>query len=175
MKRNWFLWQFAGFSLSTLAGTLLHFVYDWAGQRTWAALVSATNESTWEHMKLLFVPLFVWAIIQSRFFKEQPAFWCIKLMGIVTGLLLIPMLFYTYNGAVGPSPDWLNITIYFLSAAGAFGLEWWLFSRGDLSCSYPKLAFSALVLIGVLFVIWTFWPPEIPLFSDPLTGRYGIT
>ena len=32
-----------------------------------AALFSAVNESTWEHMKLLFFPMFVFALVQSRF------------------------------------------------------------------------------------------------------------
>ena len=42
--------------LTLLLGNLLHFVYDWTGQASWAAYISAVNESTWEHMKLLAVP-----------------------------------------------------------------------------------------------------------------------
>ena len=175
IRRDLFLWQFAGFSLSTLAGTLLHFCYDWSGESVWIAPISGVNESTWEHMKLLFVPLFAWAILQSRFFKEHSSFWCIKLVGITVGLVLIPVLFYTYNGAFGRSPDWLNITIYFVSAAGAFGTEWWLLGRARPSSCRPRMAVAALCIIGILFVVWTFWPPAIPLFCDPITSDYGIT
>ena len=35
------------------------------------------------------------------------------------------------------------------------------------------IAAAALALIGALFVIFTFVPPKIPLFRDPLTGGYG--
>jgi hypothetical protein len=28
--------------------------------------------------------------------------------------------------------------------------------------------------IGLLFILWTFFPPTLGLFRDPLTGTYGI-
>ena len=71
MKKASFLWQAAGFALTTLGGTLLHFLYDWTGGSILAAPFSGTNESTWEHMKLLFWPLFLFALIQRLYFKNQ--------------------------------------------------------------------------------------------------------
>ena len=38
-------------------GTLAHFVYDWSGQNSFIGLLTPVNESTWEHMKLLFFPM----------------------------------------------------------------------------------------------------------------------
>lgn len=174
MKRDLSLWQFAGFALSSLGGTLLHFLYDWTNQSILIAPFSGVNESTWEHMKLLFFPLFIFALIQRRFFNEYENFWCVKLAGIATGLILIPVLFYTCNGAFGKSPDWLNIAIFFISAAVAFLLETRLFKKDSLQCKRPWLAFGIICLIGVLFVVFTFATPQIPLFQDPLTGTYGI-
>ncbi len=172
MNRNLGLWQFAGFVLSVLVGTLLHFVYDWSGS-TVAAVFSGVNESTWEHMKLLYYPMFVFALVQSRYFREDPRFWCIKLRGMLTGLILIPVLFYTYNGVFGRSPDWVNITTFFVAAAVAFWVEWRLFHHKKMSCC-PRLAFFCLCAIGLLFVVFTFLPPHLPLFRDPLNGQYGI-
>ena len=174
MKRNLLLWQFSGFALSTLGGTLLHFLYDWTNKSVLIAPFSGVNESTWEHMKLLYFPLLFFALVQSRFFKEYENYWCIKLVGIVTGLGFIPVLFYSYNGMFGKSPDWLNITIFFISAAMAFLVETWLFNKDNLRCKRPWLAFGIMCLIGVLFVVFTFATPKIPLFKDPLTETYGI-
>ena len=129
MKRNISLWQFLGFGVASLGGTLLHFIYDWTNESPFAALFSGVNESTWEHMKLLFFPLFVFAVVQSFFFKEYDNFWCVKLIGTLSGLISIPILFYTYNGAFGKSPDWLNITIFFISAAITFLVETRLFKK----------------------------------------------
>jgi len=104
MKRNLLLWQFSGFALSSLGGTILHFLYDWTNKSLLIAAFSGVNESTWEHMKLLYFPLFIFALVQSRYFKEYKNYWCIKLIGIVTGLITIPVLFYTYNGVFGNHP-----------------------------------------------------------------------
>lgn len=173
-KRDLSLWQFAGYAVTALGGTLLHFLYDWTNQNILIAPFSGVNESTWEHMKLLFFSLFIFALIQSRFFKDYKNFWCVKLAGIVTGLVLIPVLFYTYNGVFGKSPDLVNIAIFFVSAAAAFLLETRLFKKGSLQCKRPWLAFAVICLIGVLFVIFTFATPQIPIFQDPITGTYGI-
>jgi hypothetical protein len=88
---------------------------------------------------------------------------------------LIPVLFYTYNGVFGKSPDWVNITIFYITAATIFLFEWWTFKQDRLPCKYPRLAFTAICIIGVLFVVFTFAPPQIPLFRDPITGAYGIS
>lgn len=174
MKRDLSLWQFVGFAATTLGGTLLHFLYDWMDQSILIAPFSGVNESTWEHMKLLFFPLFIFALIQSRFFKDSENFWCVKLAGIATGLVLIPVLFYTYNGVFGKSPDWVNIAIFFVSAAVAFLLETRLFQKDRLRCKRSWLAFAVICLIGMSFVVFTFATPQIPLFQDPLTGTYGL-
>jgi hypothetical protein len=107
-------------------------------------------------------------LVQRLFFKDQENFWCVKLAGILLGLVLIPVLFYTYNGVFGKSPDWINIAIFYISAALVFLFEWWAFKKHRLPCRCPWLAFAAICLIGALFVVFTFAPPEIPLFQEPL-------
>ena len=174
MKRSIGLWQLMGFAVTSLGGTLLHFLYEWLGEAVWIAPISGVNESTWEHMKLLFVPMFIFAIIQSFFFKERDDFWCIKLRGILLGIVLIPVLFYTYNGVIGKSPDWINIAIFFISAAIAYIYETRLFNENKLLCKSPKWRIIVLCAIALLFVVFTFATPEIGIFRDPLTGTYGI-
>ena len=173
MKQRSILWQAAGFAAVTFGGTILHFLYDWTGGSILVSPFSGVNESTWEHMKLLFWPLFLFALVQRPFFRDQENYWCVKLAEILLGLVLIPVLFYTYNGVFGKSPDWVNIAIFYISAAAVFLLEWQLFKRDQLDCKRPWLAFAAICLIGVLFVVFTFAPPQMPLFQDPLTGTYG--
>ncbi len=174
MKKSLSLWQLMGFAVTSLVGTLLHFLYDWTEKSVFVAPFSGVNESTWEHMKLLFFPMLLFAIFQSFFFKDVKEFWCVKLYGTVFGLALIPTVFYTYNGIVGKSPDWINIAIFFISALMAYYFEYRLFKCGCVKCLRPKVKLFALILIGILFVAFTFNPPEIAIFRDPVSNTYGI-
>ena len=174
MKKNISVWQFFGFALTSLGGTLLHFLYDWLDGALWIAPFSGVNESTWEHMKLLFWPMLIFAVAQSLFLRDRQDFWCVKLRGILLGITLIPVIFYTYNGVIGRSPDWINIAIFFLSAAVAYIYEARLFSRGALSCRSQKASFAILCVIALLFVIFTFRTPRLGIFKDPITGNFGI-
>ncbi len=174
MKRSIGLWQLLGFSVTSLGGTILHFLYEWLGEALWIAPLSGVNESTWEHMKLLFWPMLIFAMVQSFFFRERADFWCVKLRGILLGLALIPVIFYTWGGAIAPSPDWFNIAIFFLSAAIAYLYETRLYRNGRLRCTSPKIAIVLLALIALAFVIFTFFTPSLGIFRDPLTGRFGI-
>jgi len=174
MKRSIGIWQLAGFASASLGGTLLHFLYDWLGEAIWIAPFSGVNESTWEHMKLLFWPLFIYAAVQSFFFRERRDFWCVKLRGILFGVILIPVIFYTYNGIIGRSPDFLNIAIFYICAACAYIYEARLFRSEKIRCASPKLAFAVLCFVALLFVLFTFITPRLSAFKDPLTGAYGI-
>lgn len=172
MKKTAPYWQVAGFLFTAVAGILLHFLFDWTGGNVAAALFSAVNESIWEHLKLLFYPMVAVAVIEYFFWgKEVESFWCIKLIGILIGLVLIPVVYYTYTGALGVKADWFNITIFFLAAGVVYWAETKLF-QGELTCPFgSKLAF---VLICLICVAFTVLPPHVPLFQDPMTGTYGF-
>ena len=101
--------------------------------------------------------------------------WILAGIFILLGLVLIPVLFYTYNGVFGKSPDWINIAIFYVSALLVFLFERWMFKQDWLQCKHPRISIVAIYLIGMLFVVFTFTPPQIPLFQDPLTGTYGIS
>ena len=172
MKQNLSVWQLGGFTFAVVLGTILHFVFDWT-KAYFLTPISAVNESTWEHMKILFFPMLVFALIQSPFFKEETGFWWIKLIGILIGVLGIPVLFYTYNGAFGSSPDWLNILFFFLSAGIAYLVEYFLFRKG-FTLSNTWIPITILTVFTAFFFVFTFYPPKLPLFQDPLTKTYGI-
>ena len=174
MKQKVALWELMGFAVTSLGGTILHFLYDWLDGALWIAPFSGVNESTWEHMKLLFWPMLLYAAVQSFFFREREDFLCIKLRGILLGLILIPIIFYTYNGIIGKSPDWINIAIFFISAAIVYIYETVQLSNPTTVCKNPRSAIAALCTIALLFVIFTFYTPEINLFRDPISGTYGV-
>ena len=173
MKRQIGLWALAGFAVTSLLGTLLHFFYGWLEKSPLVAPFSSVNESTFEHIKLLFWPLFFYALFQGLFFRERKDLWCIKLRGILLGIFLIPFLFYMYNGVIGKSPDFINIAIFFVAAALAYLYEYRQMKKPPRPC-HPRVALAVLVGIALLLILFTFLPPRLALFRDPVTGSFGI-
>ena len=187
MKKKVLYRQFVGFLFTSVAGALLHFVFEIGGRSPVLGAIASVNESTWEHMKLLFFPSFLYALLESRAFgRAYPFFWRTKLAGISLGTLLIPVLFYTANGAFGKTPDLFNILFFFVAAAGEYILETHIFTstgkcapgqspqKGKRPVISERAAFAALCLSAAAFAAFTFRTPRLPLFLDPVTGTYGI-
>lgn len=167
-------WQTAGFLLTSVLGVILHFLFEWTGQNPVVGAFSAVNESIWEHMKILFFPMVLFAVIESRrLAKKEKGFWCAKLTGILLGVILIPVLYYTVSGVFGKSPDYINIAIFFVVAAISYGVETALLHAENGDCRSPRSAQLAAFVLAALFILFTFVTPKIPLFRDPVSGTYG--
>ena len=166
--------QFIGYTLVSVIGTLLHFLYDWTGKSFIVSLFSGVKESTWEHMKLLFFAMLLCSVIESLIIKDTRNFWCVKLCGILLGLTMIPLLFYMYNGIIGKSPDYINIAIFFISGAVAFLYETRLLKKGKECKISQKTSIIILTLLALLFFVFTYRTPHLNIFKDPLSGEYGI-
>ena len=162
--QKWRTWEMAGLFAALLLGNTLHFVYDWTGQARWAAYLAATNESTWEHMKLLAVPWVLWTIAECIGLRSlRPA--GPRAAGLLAGLAAIPLLFYGYVGVIG----------FHVAVLLAFWVSTALQKRGTLTAPVWQAA-GVLVLAAVsaAFVVWTVSPPELPVFIDPTNGTRGI-
>ena len=70
MKSNKIL-KFQIFSaiFAIILGTLLHFTFEWSGRNPFVGAFSSINESTWEHLKLAFVPMLITSIIRVFYFQ----------------------------------------------------------------------------------------------------------
>jgi len=169
MKKTLSFWQIAGFLFTSIVGVILHFLFEWTGENAFVASFSAVNESTWEHMKLLFFPVFVFALVESRYVEQEySSFLCVKLIGILAGVVLIPVLYYLLGGVFGKTPDWVNIAIFFLAAGVAYWLEAQLLLRGRPRFCIPLLAFAMLALMALVYIMLTYHPLPIPLFLPPV-------
>ena len=176
MGKRLFWWETAGFLWTCGVGTLLHFLYGWSGESTVAAAFSAVNESTWEHMKLLFFAMLFFSVVQvcvmGRNYPNLPA---VRTLSVVAGILLIPVLFYSYSGALGIRISWINIAIFYVSALSAFLLDFCLLRKGRLNAPWQQVAgLAVLWALAFAFVWLTFRPLPFPLWQDPATGQFGI-
>ena len=176
MRKRLFFWELGGFLFTAALGSLLHFVYEWSGGSVLAAVFSAVNESTWEHMKLLFMPLFLFSMVQVCFLgRNYPNFLAVRAVSTLTGLALIPILYYTYTGVLGFHVMWADIAVFFLADLGAFLLDFRLLRRSRFSAPWQQLlGLAVLWALSFCFVWCTFRPPHLALWRDPATGLYGI-
>lgn len=164
-----------GALFTIILGSILHFTYDFF-ETDFTAIFSAVNESTWEHLKLLFFPVMIFAIIEYFIYgKKYTNFWASKVISLLIGMLAIVVVFYTYTGIIGESSGIFNILLFVASTI----LTYWLncmFIENELFKSeiLNKIAVILSIIIFVMFWIYTFYPPLINLFRDPVTGGYGI-
>lgn len=84
-----------------ILGTLFHFTYKLSGNNEVFAIFSSVNESTWEHLKLVFFPMLLTIIIGSFYLgKDVKNFICSKTIGIIIAMSFIIVFFYTYSGVL---------------------------------------------------------------------------
>ena len=149
MKRQIGLWQLVGFAVTSLIGTLLHFLYELTDGSMLAAPFSGVNESTWEHMKLLFFPMLLFSAVQfAAAGQNYPNFLAVRAVSILAGTLLIPVLFYTYTGVLGHDVTWVNVSIFYVVALAVFLLDSCLLRQGVLFGPWKQLLGLAVLWLA---------------------------
>ena len=151
-------------------GAISHFVYEWTGENTIVGYFFAVNESTWEHLKLLFFPTLLYTAIEYFFVKEKYENYLISVtISLIIGMLSIVVLFYTYSGVSGYTIDFINILIYYISLVIMLICKNKLIkSRKFTFRNYNILSLAILFAISLLFIFFTYNPPAIDLFIPPV-------
>ena len=143
-------------------GFLLHFAYDWSGQNKIVGIFSATNESVWEHLKLLFFPMLFITIWDSLRGNTSPGFLKRRIMAIMAGMLIIVMMFYTALGITSRIMDWYNIATYLIGLLATLILDRYITVEDNIYSAYTALAL--FILFTVAFAVFTFKAPQIGIF-----------
>ena len=79
---------------------------------------------------------------------------------------MIPILFYTYTGVLGFSVMAIDIAIFYISVLGVFLTGWFLKDNRELA-NRRGLLLTCLVILAILFFIFSYYPPGIGLFQEP--------
>ena len=152
-----------------ILGTILHFTYEWSNENSIVAIFSAINESTWEHLKLLFFPMLITTIIGYFYLKpkeDYKNFLCAKTLGILASLSFVVVFFYTYTGIIGTNFAVLDIGSFFVGVL----LGEFVSYKMTLStkCCNKWSAVIVLIILLVCFITFTFYAPDIGLFRNPI-------
>jgi len=175
VKKSILRWELGGILFIVVLGSLLHFVFEWSGNWAPVGAIAAVNESVWEHLKLAFWPALVYAAVEyGRFGKSANNFFFAKTVGIYLMPITIVVLFYSYKAILGYGLLIADIMIFVVAVIVGQLVSYRLLVASPLPRNINRFAPIALVVLGVLFVLFTFYPPHVPLFRDSPTGGYGI-
>jgi len=167
-------WEFGGFIFTVTLGTLLHFAYSLAGRAVWLAPVATVNESVWEHLKLAFWPVVLYAVFQwSTMRPEATRLLPAKAVAAYVGPVVIVVLHYGYRVFVPKSMVWLDILIFVVAAATAHYAAYLVFTALSRQICHATLALVMILILSAAFWHFTFRPPHPPPFRDPVGGGYG--
>ena len=88
-------------------------------------------------------------------------------------MLAIISFFYSYNGIIGRNIPFLNILSFFIGIAAAFAIDFFIIKSNRFE-KLEKVGIAVFAVVGAAFILFSFMPPLIPLFKDPVTFTYGI-
>ncbi|MDE7215572.1 MAG: hypothetical protein K2O08_02065 [Clostridia bacterium] len=165
MTKNIKAFTALGVILTTMLGSLFHFVYEWTGNNYIAGLFFATNESVWEHIKLALLPMMLIFLFGSFLLKGANNFAVAAFFAMLTVIVVIPLAFFSYTSAIGKSVLAMDITIFILSIILGYCVAYRIFA----TTQRPFLNVIALVGIAVIvvcFFTFTYNPPNFILFKE---------
>lgn len=146
-----------------LLGVILFFAYGLSGGNLIVGLFAPVNTSVWETLKLIFFPLLVltlWDLFTS--YRNNVAFLPSRTTGILAGMAFFVTAFYTVSGIIGAVIFWVSVVIYLLSIAYAFWVEKKVCGR--TRWLNITLSIVILIVITILFVVFTLAPPPLGIF-----------
>ncbi len=174
MNRKILTYELIGALFIIIFGALLHFTFEWSGNNPLVAVFSAVNESVWEHLKMVFWPTLIFALI---------AFWPLrgkannfvfaKTAEVYLMIALIPAIFYTYTAFISENVI-IDIGSFMVVVVIGQLFSYKLLTTRQFSRWVTWVSLSFFALLTVLFVVFTFYPPQIQLFLDTESGTYGL-
>lgn len=152
--------------LTALLGSVNHFLYDFSERNPFTALITPVNESTWEHLKLLFFPVLFFTAAQYYIMHPaRSAFFASRFTGVCSGMAATVVLFYAYTGILGTHILLVDISIFLFSVCFTFYVSARLYRKFFGTDS--MVTFFAWFILVLLFFIFTCYPPDFFLFFPP--------
>ena len=157
----------AGIIFVSALGTLFQFLYKWSGSSFFIGFFTSVNESVWEHTKLLFFPMLIYSLyLKIKLGKDYPGISPAAAVGALSGVLFIIISYYTYSGVAGFHVTFIDMAIFYISVLLSFLIVYKLALSRTVE-KYDKLYPVIWIAFICLYVIFTLFPPEIPLFISP--------
>lgn len=156
MKLRYFIISYV---VVCLFGVFSHFAYDIL-YFPFLKVIFPTNESIFEHLKLIVFPALFFTIFDVLYSKDKDAF-KIDIFGLLVALIFLIMSYYTYSGIIGKNIDFMNILLFLISF-----LIFFIIRYKKITPFGKTNSVIVLIIIILLIEIFTFKPLNIPFFTN---------
>lgn len=168
MVYNVYLCELLGVIFISITGSLLHFVYDWSNNFKPFALISAVNESTWEHLKIAFWPTLIYSLLEYASISEiTNNFVIAKASCLIIIPLSIVFLFYSYTKILKRNYLVVDILIFILSIYFGQKISFYILTMTQLPGFLTTLSLFIILILIIEFSLFTFFHQSF-LFSKIL-------
>jgi succinate dehydrogenase hydrophobic anchor subunit len=175
MKKYVLKWEISGIIFVFLVGALVHFLFEWSGDSPVVGAIASVNESVWEHFKQGFWPMCLFAAIEYRFIRSSTRNF---LAAKGTAVLLIPIItglvFYAYIAITRTEILIVDILIFLLAVSVGQMVSYKMMTLKALPKITNYLGLAVIFIIGLILILFTYFPPHWPILLDENTMTYGI-
>ncbi|MDD4876790.1 MAG: DUF6512 family protein [Dehalococcoidales bacterium] len=176
MKKLVLRWEISGIIFVFLVGALLHFVFEWSGESSIVGLFASANESVWEHFKQGFWPMCLFAAIEYGFLRDHTNnFLVAKVVAVYIIPIITGLVFYAYTAVIGEEILIVDILIFLLAVIVGQLTSYKIMTSPKLPKYTSFISLAFIILLALILMLFTFYPPHLPIFLDGNTGTYGIS
>lgn len=165
---------YLGMIVIIVVGTLLHFLYEQSGHNKFVAIFAAVNESTWEHIKIGMTPTILWSLYDGYKYGLNANYLIGKALCLLTIILLIPLLFYSYTAFTKKSILVVDIICFCITIICSQLVFIHFLKVNALSFIWTYLSGILLFIEIGIYMFFTFQPLKNIIFEDPITHKYGL-
>ena len=183
------LWlELAGFVLTVVVGTAMHFGLELSGfGHRWAWLFP-TNESPWEHLKLSFYPVVFWSLILYAILRRRRAlqpsapgsgtnnFWFARLLGAYVAIMITVVSWSLQHQLMGRSILAVDISMMYVGLLASALLCWRLLIAPPLRHprGLSRCGITGLTIFLTSFMLFSYCVPISLLWMDRPNQCFGI-
>ena len=165
---------YVGIIFISLFGTFLHFLYELSHHNKFVAIFAAVNESTWEHIKICMTATIIWSLYDGYVFGMNPNYLVAKSLSLLTIVILIPVLFYTYTAFTKKSILFIDVICFYVTVIVSQLVFKHFISIQPLPFIYTYLCVILLVIEFASYMFLTYQPIKNFIFKDPISHKYGL-
>jgi hypothetical protein len=175
-RKKLLAWETCSTLFVIFFGSAMHFIYGWSGQFSFIGLFAPVNESVWEHLKLGYWSLALFAVPEYAFLgKKSVGFVLAKLAGVLVLEITIVSIYYAYAAVAGRDLLIVDIGSYVVGAILCQLVTMRLIGRGKHSKASNALGGLGIAVLAALFMLFTYRTPRLEIFRDGNTNGYGAT